>query len=718
MIGKKLLVYSIVVLTSFKLSADEGMWLPFLLENLNEKEMKSMGMKISAKDIYSINQGSLKDAIVQFGGGCTGEIISNQGLLLTNHHCGFGAIQRLSTLTNNYVRDGFFSRGIGDELPAPGITATFISRMDDVTKIILSGISNNLTETERQSAIDKNIAAYIKSSTKQPYENVLVRPFYNGNMYVAIVTVVYNDVRLVVAPPQSIGAYGADTDNWVWPRHAGDFSVFRIYANSNNQPAAYSATNKPFVPKRSLAINLKGIKENDFTMVFGFPGRTNQYLPAIAVQQTLEINNPIKINIRDEVLKAQKQFMQADEAIKLQYSSKYAGIANAWKKWIGENLGLERSGAVAKKQQYEALFNKKVNANPSWKKEYSGILEQLNMVYRDAEQAFYVRDAFNEMVNNSEIMSQALQMLSFQNLLETSDEQSVNDAKAQIRKRLDGFYKDYSAKVDQAVFEKITHIFFNKVEQSNWQKAYPIWNSYNKNASQMAEDIFAQSMFTSKDKMIAFLDLPNGQHLGKLKEDKAYILVKTLRDEYVKNTATNVNNYQAAINKLQRQYMEAQTTVMAKERKFYPDANSTLRVTYGKVKGYTPKDGTYYGYQTYLDGVIEKYVPGDYEFDLPKKLIDLYAKKDYGIYGANGRLPVCFIAANHTTGGNSGSPALDANGNLIGLNFDRVWEGTMSDINYDPSICRNIMVDVRYVLFIIDKFGGSSQLIKEMKIIK
>ncbi len=716
---QKIRVIFVLLFLSIKTFADEGMWLPFLLQSLNEKEMKSMGMKISASDIYNINKGSLKDAIVQFGGGCTGEVISKEGLVLTNHHCGFGSIQRLSSLQNNYINNGFFSKNKNEELAAPGLTVTFISSMQDVSSAILKGITKSMTESERQSAIDKNINAYKATLKLESYETLSVRPFYNGNMYIAIISVVYNDIRLVAAPPESIGAYGKDTDNWVWPRHAADFSIFRIYADANNKPAAYNPNNKPFIPKKFLNISLKGIKEGDFTMVFGFPGRTNEYLPSEAVQQTVQKNNPIKIEIRDAVLATQKQFMQLDEKIKLQYSSKYAGIANSWKKWIGENLGLQRSNAVQKKLNYEKLFTQKVNTNPMWKTAYGNVLTDLNNIYKEAESSFYVRDALTETINNCEILTQALQLNGFANTVETTDEESVNKEKINFANKMKSFYKDYNAKVDEQVLAKVLAIYFKKVDPTLIGKdALDIWNTYKQNATALAKDVFENSFLTNEAKLTSFLANKNGDHLGLIKADKAFVLVNALRKEYAKNIAPNVNTYQTQINTLQRLYMEAQTIVMAKEKRFYPDANSTLRVTYGKVKGYNPKDGALYNYYTTLDGVMEKYLPGDYEYDVPKKLQELYAKKDYGQYGANGKMPVCFIAANHTTGGNSGSPALDANGNLVGLNFDRAWEGTMSDINYDASICRNIMVDVRYVLFILDKFGGSTHLLKEMVLVK
>ena len=713
---KLLIVLGIVTLKSF---ADEGMWLPFLLESLNQKDMKAMGMKINAADIYDINKGSLKDAVVQFGGGCTGEIISNQGLVLTNHHCGFSYIQRLSTLEHNYVNDGLFTKNTTDELPAVGLSVTFISRMQDVTSTILKGITNTLTEDERQSQIDKNISDYKASLKKESYEAATIRPFYNGNMYILIVSVVYTDIRLVAAPPQSIGAYGADTDNWVWPRHAADFSVFRIYADANNKPAAYSPSNKPFTPKKSLNISMSGVNEGDFTMVMGFPGRTNEYLPAIAVKQTLETNNPLKINIRNQVLKAQKSYMQNDATIKLQYGSKYAGIANAWKKWIGENLGLQQSNAVQKKLAYENTFTQKINANPSWKATYGTLLPQLNDLYKQAEPYFYTRDAFNETIGNCEILTQGVQLNNLEKLLEANNDEKINKEKLAIIDRMKGFYKDYNTKVDAAVLQQVLTLYINKVNTSYWgTTTTQIMEYYKNDITAIVNDVFANSFIINKEKLESLMQQTDNKLIyNTLSNDKGYRLANALRQGFVVNAASNINNLQAQINTLQRQYMQAQIVVMAGVRNFYPDANSTLRVTYGKAKGYQAKDAVTYAYRTYLDGVIEKYIPNDYEFDTPKKLRELYQAKDYGQYGINGKMPVCFIAANHTTGGNSGSPAFDAYGNLVGLNFDRAWEGTMSDINYDPTICRNIMVDIRYVLFIIDKFGGASQLIKEMNLV-
>ena len=716
---KKIQILIVTVLISLQSLADEGMWLPYLLQSLNYKQMQALGLKLKASDIYSVNDGSLKDAIVQFGGGCTGEVISNQGLVLTNHHCGFGAIQRLSSLSNNYVKDGFWSTTKGAELPASGLTVTFIAKMEDVTTTILNGITNNTTEAQRQSIIEKNAASLVSGYAKKAFENVQIKSFYNGNMYVAITSVVYNDIRMVAAPPESIGAYGADTDNWVWPRHSADFSLFRIYANANNEPAAYSPTNKPYVPKRSLKISLKGVQEGDFTMVYGFPGRTTQYLPAIAVEQIIQRNNPIKIKIRTAVLDILKANMQQDATIKLQYASKYAGIANAWKKWQGESLGLTKTNAVAKKLAYENAFIQNIKKNTQYSI-YANILPSLNEVYEQAANYFYVRDAFTETINNCEILNQSLALYTpLEKALIDGKTEVIEKEKTQFYAKYKSFAKDYSPKVDALVLAKLLDIYHTNVQPIYWGTAATInWNTYNNNGTTMAAALMASTYLADSAKAKQLLTMGNNDLLLAIQNDKAYAAASALRDGYIDNAAKQSNTYQADINTLQRNYMKAQLEVMKTSKILYPDANSTLRITYGKVLSMQPKDGVTYNYYTYLDGVVEKYIPNDYEYNVPAKLLELYRTKDYGRYGVQGKLPVCFIATNHTTGGNSGSPALDASGNLIGLNFDRAWEGTMSDINYDASICRNIMVDARYIVFIIEKFGGATHIIKELELVQ
>ena len=713
---KKILLLAFLILgvTSYS-KADEGMWLPQLLNKLNEDRMKTLGMKISAADIYSINKGSLKDAIVSFGGFCTGEVISQQGLVLTNHHCGFRAIQDHSSVENNYIRDGFWAKTNKEELPNKGLFVTFIVRIDDVTKQVLSGISESSTEKERQSITDKNIRALQQSIKKDPTQDVMVRGFFEGNQYYAFVTETFKDIRLVGAPPSSIGNFGIDSDNWMWPRHTGDFSMFRIYANKNNKPADYSPDNVPYVPKKSLNISMSGVGERDFTMVFGFPGKTMQYLPSVAVEQIRAVSDPAKIMIRDKALAEIDQFMRADEKIKIQYAAKYAGISNAWKKWQGEVLGLTRTNAVGKKLNFESIFQERVNNNPEFEG-YRNLLPDFKTAYAESEPFTLARDYYTEIISKLELFSVASQLNGLANAYANGGEAAFNKRKEASKTYFEKFYKDYSSAVDKKVFSSLLEVYMSQPDPYVSPALKALYSASNNNYTILTENIFNGETLSSEAYVSALLEKDGKGFIETISKLPIFALQADLTKTYqeqIQNPSAAVNEQ---INQLQRDYTRAQLDVM-KEKKFYPDANSTLRVAYGQVGGYEPKDGVQYSFITDLDGVMEKYKPGDYEFDLPEKLIDLHAKKDYGAYGKNGKMPVCFIASNHTTGGNSGSPALDAYGNLIGLNFDRAWEGTMSDINYDASICRNIMVDIRYVLFIVDKFADAGHLVKEMNLV-
>ena len=712
----KLSILIVFILISFQTFADEGMWLPQLLQTLNEKQMKKLGMKINASDIYNINKGSLKDAIVSLGGFCTAEVISNQGLILTNHHCGFDAVQNHSSLEHNYIRDGFWAYNKNQELQNQGLFVSFIIRIDEVTNAIMKEVNSSMTEKERQSVIDKTIAQLKKDYKKETYQDIIIRPFFEGNKYFLFVTETYKDVRLVGAPPASIGNFGKDTDNWMWPRHTGDFSMFRIYADKNNHPAEFSPENVPYTPKKSLTISLKGMKEGDFTMVFGFPGRTNEYLSAAAIKQIMTVNDPAKIKIRHEALELMKSFMTKDEGIKIQYAAKYASIENAYKKWQGEVLGLTKSNAIQKKLDYQAEFTSKLNTNPQWQSQFGKILEELSAAYKEIEPLSYARDYFNEIIPKIELFNVAAALNSHISSL-GKDNAANLDKNKKINGKIDDIFNEYNAVLDQQLFEKLLTMYVNDQPKENTS---PILQELlsTKTIHEIANDFYTASVLTKADNIKSILSGDSKSVIEIIKNDNLFRLYTDINETYMNKIGNKISGIQLNINKLQRQYMEAQLTVF-NNKVFYPDANSTLRVAYGNVKGYQPRDGMNYDFYTYMDGVMEKYKPGDYEFDLPKKLIDLYNAKDFGQYAAaDGRQPICFIAANHTTGGNSGSPALDANGYLVGLNFDRVWEGTMSDINYDPNICRNIMVDIRYVLFIIDKFAGASNLIEEMKIVR
>ena len=692
------------------------MWLPQLLQSLNEKDMKKQGLKLNAADIYSINKGSLKDAIVSFGGFCTAEVISDQGLILTNHHCGYDAVQNHSTLEHNYIQNGFWSNNKSEELTNPGLTATFIIRIEEVTKSILQN-TDGLSEKERQSTIDKNTAIYAKTVLKETYQDVIIKPFFEGNRYFLFVTETYKDVRLVGAPPASIGNFGKDTDNWMWPRHTGDFSLFRIYANKNNQPADYSVDNVPYKPKKVLNISLDGVQENDFTMVMGFPGRTNEYLHSTAVQQTATVLNPTKIAIRKTTLAIMKEYMMKDESINIQYAVKYSKIENAYKKWQGEILGLQSKKVVTKKIKYEEEFQKRVMGNDLWKEKYGTLLNDIDSAYTEIGPYIYARDVHNEILSKIELITVASQLNSLIAPYEKNDTTGYRKAKEKATEVLKGVYAEYNSTVDQKLFEALMDMYIKDMQPDNVApELSKLIATYNNNFTNLSKYMYILSALADSNQVYRWLSLPADEAIKKIKEDKAIVLTRDFQKIFAEKINLKIPEMQARINSLQRSYMQAQVEVF-KEKTFYPDANSTLRLSYGKAKNYQPRDGVQYQLYTYLDGVMEKYIPGNYEFDVPQKLIDLYNTKDFGQYGEKGKQPVCFIATNHTTGGNSGSPALDAYGNLIGLNFDRVWEGTMSDINYDPSICRNIMVDIRYVTFIIDKFANATNIINELKFV-
>lgn len=680
-----------------------GMWIP---TELNEKEMKQMGMKISAKDIFNPNKPSIKDAVVQYDGGCTAEIISPKGLLLTNHHCGYSEIQAHSTLEKDYLKNGFWAKNMNEELPNPGVTADFVIDIKEVTQDVL-GNNLNLSEAEIKKNIEK-----VKASFKiEPYQKVVVKPMYYGNKYYAYIIETYKDVRLVGAPPSSIGKFGSDTDNWVFPRHTGDFALFRIYADKNNKPAEYSKDNIPYKPKHYLPISIKDKKEDDFTFVFGFPGRTQEYLPSIAVEKIMTEIDPAMIAMRDVTLKVLDKKMRTDDATRIKYASKYASIANAWKKWQGEVEGLKKSNAVSKKRAYEAELIKK---NPNVKT----TLEQLNKLYNQQAPYALQRAYYNELMRNSETFLLA-------NILGTYASQKTTDNQSydKMLDRLSKIYKDYDAELDAQVTAQLLHLYANKTSNELLPSGFEQFRDL-ENTTKIVEDWSKNAIVTGRKTINGkgiYTNI-NAKQLEALKETIAneplVKILQTLKKEYSEKNHHKYSAFQNEIDALQKIFM-AQQMETDKDRKFFPDANSTLRVAYGKVKGSNPKDALYYSYQTHLSGVMEKYIPGDYEFDVPKKLIDLYNKKDFGIYkNATGDVPVNFTATNHTTGGNSGSPALDAYGNLIGLNFDRQWEGTMSDINFDPRFSRNIMVDTKYILFIIDKYADAKWLLKEMKIVK
>lgn len=718
----KITIISLVLTILLPLSAfcGEGMWLPIFLKSLNEKEMKKMGMKMSAEDIYSVNQGSLKDAIVHFGGFCTSELISPDGLLLTNHHCGYSQIQRHSTVDNNLLKYGFWAKTRADELSCTGLTATFIVRIDDVTERVLAGVSEGMSEEDRTTVINGNIAEIRAGFNKVNYRNLDIKPFYNGNQYFSIETVSYPDVRLVGNPPESIGKFGADTDNWVWPRHTGDFALFRIYADSNNDPAEYDPNNKPYSPKHFLPISIDGVEKDDFTMVLGFPGRTNGYLPGVAVDQIANVYNPATIAMRDVALKSMDRYMRKDEGIRLQYAPKYARIANYWKKWEGESMGLRQTKAVAKKLSYEKEFLKKVSKKRKYRSKYNGLLESLRNAYIGEQDYVLARSLYSEMMRrNVEIFRVVRQVDLMRGSLKNYGEKEFNNFREKYAPQAEDFFSNYRSNIDQEVLAGQIRVYNEQMPKALLPEEFKSMLKEHKSAEGLAAHLFEASKISTQSGLLELLKSTPEKFIMAMVNDPLMHFYTTINDHYFNEIAPVLKESDANIEGLQRKYMQAQMDIFGKKKTFYPDANSTLRVTYGKVEGYTTEASGTYHYLTYLDGVIEKYVPGDYEFDVHPRLRELYETKDYGQYATNdGKMPVCFIGSNHTSGGNSGSPAIDAHGNLIGLNFDRAWEGTMSDINYDVSICRNIMVDIRYVLFVIDKFADAGHLVDEMKLVR
>ncbi len=717
----KLFATTVLILFQVSVSrADEGMWIPVLLEQLNEKEMQDMGMRITAKDIYDINNSSMKDAILLFGGGCTAEIISEEGLILTNHHCGYRAIQSHSTIEHDYLTDGFWAMNREEELSNPGLKVTRLVRMEDVTGQMLQGVEEDMTQKLRDSVFKVNGDKIKGEAEKDTHYKAYVRAFYYGNEFYLFVTEIFMDIRLVGAPPSNIGKFGGDTDNWMWPRHTGDFSLFRIYVNKDNEPAEYAEDNVPYEPLYSIPISVKGVEEDDFTFIFGFPGRTQEYLPSDAIEMITEVQNPARIDLRRQKLDIYEIYMNQDPAVRIQYSAKHAGLSNGWKKWIGEDKGITKLDGVEKKLAYEQEFDEWVNSSPSLKKKYGGLLEEFDATYNELSDAQMQYVYLVEAGLGIEIVRAARRTMG---LVQLSQNKDVTDE--EIQTAVDGviaggkvFYKNYYLPIDKRVFVKMLESYRNFAREGNRPPVFDLIESkYKGDIRKYADDMYDKSMFASEEKAMAFLKKYKKSSYKKILKDPAYKLAGKFLDYYRINTQPPLTKLGAKTDSMMRIYMKAQIE-MEPEKRFYPDANSTLRVSYGKVKPYFPRDAVYYEYQTTLEGIMEKEDPNIYDYVVEEKLKELYQNKDYGIYGQDGEMPVCFIATNHTTGGNSGSPALNADGELIGLNFDRCWEGTMSDLMFDPDQCRNIMLDVRYFLFLVDKFAGAGHLVDEMVLVE
>lgn len=721
MLRKLFLTLLFALTLSTAARAAEGMWIPALLKSLNEADMKAMGLKLSAEDIYSVNKSSLKDAIVLFGGGCTAEVISTQGLILTNHHCGFSQIQSHSSVEHDYLTDGFWAMNKAEEKANPGLTATFIVRIEDVTAKVLEG-TEGLDPIARAARVSANIQAIEAVTEKaEPKHLADIRPFFYGNEFYMIVTKTYRDVRLVGAPPGGVGKFGGDTDNWIWPRHTGDFSVFRIYANADNEPADYAADNKPYTPGHSLPISLKGTQPGDFTMVYGFPGQTQQYLHSTGVRFVVEQMNPRAIAMRDKSLAIINETMASSDRLRIAYASKQARIANAWKKWIGETKGLQRLHAIETKMERERQFSNLVLKDPQLVATYGSVLNELDNHYKTGKQYLMARSLFVEFyVMGPEILRFAN---AFGNLADNYpklvEDGKLADEIRRLKESTTGFYKNYDPATDQRILAALYPMYIEGLDPSLHPDIHAsLAAKYGSDWERYAAESFSKSVFTDEARLNAFLDKFSKKSPKALQNDPIFLLQKSVTGAWRDKAQTSVGAFEGKLQELMRVYVKGMMTVF-NDKKYWPDANSTLRVAYGKVEGSEPQDGVIYKPYTTMDGVLEKYVPGDVEFDLPLRLVDMARKRDYGQYAdAQGELIVAFTASNQTTGGNSGSPVIDGSGNLIGINFDRSWESTMSDIMYDPERCRNIIADIRYVLWVIDRYAGAKHLIDEMKIIR
>jgi hypothetical protein len=690
------------------------MWLLPLLEKLNIGTMTEMGLKLTAEDIYSLNQASLKDAVVIFGRGCTAEIVSPEGLLLTNHHCGYGQIQNHSTIEHDYLSNGFWAMSKEEELPNPGLSVTFLIRIEDVTGRVLGKLDDSMTESERRDAIRDESSVITAEATEGTDYTARVTPFYSGNQYFLLVYENYNDVRLVGTPPNSIGKFGHDTDNWMWPRHTGDFSVFRVYMSPDGKPAPYSEENVPLKPKRYLPISIKDLHKDDFTMVMGYPGGTTRYMTSYEVGETMNITNANRIKIRGVKQEIWMKDMQADPKVNIQYASKYSGSSNYWKFSIGQNEGLVRLHTAEKKAAFEAEFTKWVNADPERIDKYGDALPLIENAVKNRAEEYNALQYLTEVFRSStEMINQAGQVSMLEEVLAEKDSERLDRAKDRLVRYVESFYDNYNYPTDRKTTKAMLKLYKNDIDPKYWPDFYTIIDKkFKGDIDAFVDNMFVKSIFTSSDRFREFMEAPS---LKVLTKDPAYIVAKSVNS--VRSALQDdLESYNEDLEKGQRLYM-AGVMEYVPEKTEYPDANFTMRLTYGTVQDYYPRDAVHYNWYTTLDGVVEKYVPGDYEFDLPQRLIDLNEKKEYGRYASEeGYMPVCFITNNDITGGNSGSPVINGEGELIGLAFDGNWEAMTGDIAFEPELQRCICVDIRYVLWIMDIYSGAGHLLKEMDI--
>ena len=728
------LIVALLLVSGINVKADEGMWLPMLINRLNYADMQKKGLQLTPEEIYSVNHSSLKDAIVGLsdepapqGYFCTGEIVSSQGLMFTNHHCGFDAIQKHSTVEHDYLADGFWAMSFEEELPNPGMTASFLLWMDDVTDSILPMISDTLEGSARTHAIRK-ITSKLKTSVSEDGKyNVVIKSFFDGNEYYRFVYQVYKDVRLVGAPPSSIGKFGGDTDNWMWPRHTGDFSIFRVYTAPDGSPAEYSEDNVPMVPKHHLPVSLDGVKEGDFSMIWGFPGSTDRYLTAQGVSFKTDYYFPPLIEVFGKKLETWKNHMNENQEVKIKYASQYAMIANSWKYFIGQTKGVKDLDVVGQKEAYENKFNAWANADPARAEKYGNVISDINEGVKMQEEVIKpLIYASISGISGSAIVSYAQQFSGLKGKLEKLKEEKDKKKKAKIQEKINKMaegmkegisehFKDYDMATDRDVLAEMTKLYFEKLPADMYPEyLIKLKKKFKNDWHAVANYIFENSAFGDAAKTEAFLTEPS---LKTLSKDPAFILSEQFMAPLMKASQSMPRDL-PKMSKAKRLYMEGMRE-MEPNRFFYPNANSTLRFTYGQVFNYSPKDAVTFNYVTHLSGVMEKEDPENDEFIVAPKLKELYETKDYGAYAnEDGRMVTCFLTNNDITGGNSGSPVMNGKGELIGLAFDGNWEAMSSDIAFATGIQRTIVADVRYVLFIIDKFAGDTRLIDELTIHK
>ena len=700
-------------------SADEGMWLMMFMDSQTYKDMKAKGLKLSAKQIYDINNASLKDAIIQFGRGCTGEIVSNEGLILTNHHCGYSAIQSHSTVEHDYLSNGFWAYNKNEELPTPGLTAKFFIRMEDVSQEVLNGVKDNTSESDRREIVRKNSKKIIERTTKDNTYTAEIGQMFNGNQYILFVYEIYKDVRLVGAPPSSIGKFGADTDNWMWPRHTCDLSIFRVYADKDGKPAEYSKNNVPLKPRHFLPISIKGVKNNDFAMILGFPGTTDRFLPSAGVKQAIEIYNPAVVTAREALRNVMDKDMKADKKVRIQYAAKFASLSNYWKFYIGQTQCLKNLNVFDTKKELETRFEKWIREDKTGarQKKYGTVLRDIDEYYNETSDYDYLRVYTNEAILRGSSVFAITRHI--KPLIDMVDAGNVNETEwikrnEQMKAAVDMVFKDYNESTEERPLAAGLDVYFRNVPmylQGDDFLSFAFKNSYNFN--EIASDIFKNSVLTNQER---FEQLYDHGDVSQIKNDPAYILTMQLLNNYnekMQKISSKRDNFAKANRLFVKGIME-----MEKDKHFAPNANSTIRYTYGNVKNYIPKDGVIYNYYTTLDGVMAKEDASSWEFTVPAKLKELWENKDFGDYAENGTIHTCFITNNDITGGNSGSPTINGKGELIGLAFDGNWEAMSGNIAFNPDMQRCISVDIRYVLFIIDKYAGATNLIKEMKIIK